>query len=488
MQRFNSSAAAGRTLRPVTFRFHGLLIAAALLTVACVGCVVPQPRGAGKLERLTEPTTKRAYWLYLPKPYQEADAAARAQRRWPLVVTFHGMKPFDNAQPQALEWESEADRYGFIIVAPELRAPDVLAQFPVRSVHPAFQGDEAATLAILDHVFATTDADPGSVLSTSWSSGGYMAHYMLNRHPDRFTCLAVRQSNFSAAILSPEMVRRSQFHPVLILNTQNDFAICKEESKEAVDWYTRHDYKNIAWVHIKDKGHERTPDLAADFFARVSDVKPSSPPKVLVQRQAIDGNPAGRAFLEGKLASFRSPTLAARSPARFPPKRPSAPTPPRPQASQSAPPKAIVSATPGPAAPTPLRSGGPEGLLVRSLPNSSPVAYSPPTARRTSAVPGRSEPARSVLGIRLSSAIGIEPLLLGYSAECPSDWLEAADFLWTLDGVPVGNGVNGQKTIFDAGEHTLALLIVTGNGEEHRVQRTVRVLPRLTSASSGGSP
>lgn len=435
----------------------------------CAGCAVPQPRGEGRQERIIEPTTKRGYWLYLPKPYLEAEHQARNERRWPLVVTFHGMKPFDNAYPQAREWQSEADRFGFIVIAPELRAPDVLGEFPLRTVHPAFRRDEEATIAILDHVFATTKADPANVLSTSWSSGGYMAHYMMNRHPDRFTCLAVRQSNFSATVLDPDATRRAVYHPILILNTENDFAICKKESREAVQWYTARGYRNLAWIHIKDKGHERTPDLAADFFARVSGVQPLTPTRMLVKRQAIDGNPEGRAFLEGNLSSFKRPgerTRFASTGTAAPARRPV--TPPR-----YLPPS------------RPTSGSGPEGMLVRTPESVSMTHTDAPTARRAAAVPSQSEPPRRVVGIRVSSAIGIEPLMLGFSAECPADWLGTADFLWTLDGVPIGSGVNGQKTIDVAGEHVLSLLIVTQNGVEHRVQRTIRVLPRLASASSG---
>ncbi len=470
-------------LRPLRRSSPGASLIGFAILLSCSGCVVSQPRGDGSLERVVEPSSNRGYWRYLPKAYLAADDAAKAARRWPLVVTFHGMKPFDNAQAQALEWESEADRYGFLVIAPELRAPDVLAEFPVRSVHPAFRGDESAVIAILDHVFATTRADPSAVLSTSWSSGGYMAHYMMNRHPDRFTCLAVRQSNFSASILDPNLTRRAQYHPVLILNTQNDFAICKTESKQAVQWYGGHGYRNVAWVHIKDKGHERTPDLAADFFARFAAVQPSSPPKVLVNRQAIDGNPEGIAFLQGKLNAFERPTAASRfrTASSSPP---AAPAPARPLTTPriaAAPPVKPLPAPP----PSRRAPGGPDAMTVRSLPTNASVVQNAPTERRASAVPSRPTlPARTV-DIRVSSAIGIEPLLLGFSAECPSDWLGSADFLWTLNGQPIGSGVNGQQTIDAAGEHTLSLLIVTDTGEEYRRQRTIRVLPRLASASAG---
>ena len=113
--------------------------------------------------------------------------------------------------------------------------------------------------------------------------------------------------------------------------------------------------------------------------------------------------------------------------------------------------------------------------------DASPSLARPATVRRTEAVPRRS-PRRNPLKIRVSSAIGIEPLHLGFSAECPASWRESADFLWTLNGQPIGKGLNGQKTLASAGEHTLGVLVVTTEGQEYRASRTIRVLPRLDTA------
>lgn len=436
----------------------GLLWAAAVAPLAwlvlCAGCAVPQPRGAGQLQRVVEPTSGRGYWLYLPQEYVGSSEQELRDRRWPLVVTFHGMKPFDNARPQACEWQQEADRYGFIVVAPELRTFHLFGQFPLRTINADFESDERATLAILDHVLQTTRADERHVLSTSWSSGGYMAHYMLNHYPGRFSCLAVRQSNFSAGVLNPDLTKRSVYHPVLILYTQNDFGICQRESQEAVQWYTTHGYKNEYWFMIKDKGHERTPDLAAEFFARTAGVEANSPPSVLVSRQVIDGNAEGIAFVAGQMGRLESP-----------PRRGGA----------------ALARSSGRARPVAGKTGSkPE---TRTDSPSSPGLERPATPRRTEAVPRRTH-RRNPLKIRVSSAIGIEPLHLGFSAECPASWRESADFLWTLDGQPIGKGLNGQKTLASAGEHTLGVLAVTTEGQEHRATRTIRVLPRLDTAGS----
>lgn len=423
-----------------------------LLSLVCAGCVVPQPRGNGALTREVEPRLKAGYWRYLPAPYTRASEAGRKARRWPLVVTFHGMKPFDNAYPQAREWEQEADRYGFIVVAPELSAPDVLAEFPLRTEHAAFKNDETATLAVLDHVFATTQADPSNVLATSWSSGGYMAHFMVNRHPDRFTCLAVRQSNFSSSVLSVSDAPRSRFHPILIANTENDFAICLRESTEAVRWYEANGYQNVWWIKVRGLGHERTPDMAADFFGRIAGVTPSGPPTVLARRQAIDGNAGGLALLSGESteiqaspggagvhASGRAVTVLPVTPPRGGAEANRGSSPPPPAALQSA-----------RAAPTPAR--GPLG------------------------VPANADP---LLRIHVTSAIGFEPLLFGFNVECPAEWRQSADFVWSMDGEVICSGVSGQKTITRPGSYELRVLAVTRDGKEYGAAQSVRVLPRL---------
>ena len=55
-----------------------------------------------------------------------------------------------------------------------------------------------------------------------------------------------------------------------------------------IKWYESHGYKNFGWIYINDLGHERTPDTAADFFARVSGVQPNRPPAVLEEGAALE--------------------------------------------------------------------------------------------------------------------------------------------------------------------------------------------------------
>lgn len=402
---------------------------------------------------MREPETGRRFWLYLPEQYVGGTAAERNSRRWPLVVSCHGLKPFDNARPQALEWEAEADRYGFIVVAPELKAPDVLAQFPVRSRHAAFVEDERCTAAIVDHVVQQYGADPANVLATSWSSGGYLAHSLLNQYPDKFTCLAVRQSNFSEHVLDSSKTPRSLYAPILIVNTEHDVGICLSESRRAREWYAGHGFKNCGWVLVRGLGHERTPDVAASFFAQVAGVQPRTPSEALARRQVIDGNAEGLAALAGTVSrgvAKRQPALASA--------RRSAGAEPRPDSGVD---RATHELNGG------VRSAGPQDG-GRSAVRPTPGAAGP-------------------VGIRLTSAVGIEPLNLGFSADCPPDWLRSGTFLWSLNGDPLCTGSNGQKTLTRPGEYVLELLVLTSGGVEYRASRTIRVVPQQRSATGAAA-
>lgn len=312
------------------------MLCSAALVAGLAGCVVPQPRGHGQLQRIVEPTTRRGYWLYLPESYLENQGRRSDGRRWPLVMSFHGMKPFDDAHGQAREFEQEADNYGFVICAPELRSSDLLGQFPVKRVDRTWQQDEEAILKIMDHVFATTSADPQCVLATSWSYGGYVAHYMINRHPHRFSCLAVRQSNFAPEILDLRQIPYYRQMPVAIFFGQNDFARTRLESQIAVDWYTQRGFPNLVSAKVVGRGHERIPQTAAAFFAQNIDVQPIKPWS------------AGSSLAAVTLQREGS-VPPARPPAAEPP-RPktvaASPYEPRPQPTPSSPPRQTVHSPP----------------------------------------------------------------------------------------------------------------------------------------------
>ncbi len=442
---------------------RGVLVAAAALLS---GCAVSQPPGNGEVLHLQEPTTNGWYWLYLPEDYVHSDHDGLTNKQWPLVVTFHGMKPFDTASRQIREWQQEADRYGFVVIAPELTSPDLIQQFPLRTVHPGVKRDEALTTAAMDQVTRRVDIDPTKVLSTSWSSGGYLAHYMANRHPERFSCIGVRQSNFSSAVLDPETVSRYRQDKVGIFNTENDIAVCMRESKEAAQWYNRHGFDVTVGV-FKGLGHERRPGVAAAFFARTCGVDAKTPPTEIAQMQVVDQPPLAAA--------------AAEQPAQ-----------PEPSVEES-PPQTVADAVrsrskrrPGVATQSDeaVSMRRPEVAFNAPSSESSELPRAPAPVAQPAA--GTESPPEAVR-IRVNTAIGIAPLLVRFSAIVPADLRDGGYFLWLNDDQPISNALNGQTYLDTAGRHRLELVFTTADGQQYRAIRSITVLERI-APSDGETP
>jgi predicted esterase len=436
-----------------------------------LGCVVAQAPGKGQLLHIHEPTTGGWYWLYLPEDYVRGEGEAKLTgRHWPLVVSFHGMRPFDDANPQAREWQQEADRYGFVVVAPKLNSCDLLAPFPIRSVHPGVERDERLTMAALNDVAKRVDVDPHAVLSTSWSSGGYLAHYMANKHPERFSCVGVRQSNFSASLLDAARVPKYQDHKIGIFYTENDFAICREESQAAARWYNKHGF-DVTFAIFQDLGHERRPSVAADFFARTCGATAKTPPLELAQMQVNEIS------LEAVAKATSRPAVPVAQPAPSPDRRS----------------RAVASTVLAKAQRferaqyTPAPRSEPPRPFQRPSPTPAPAKTTD-----TAVLPGNGKAIEAgPVRIRVSSTIGIAPVLVNFSALVPRELRRGAYYLWTDNGIPISNDMNGQKYLVEPGRHDLELLLTTAGGRQYRATRAITVLERIggreQARSSAGS-
>ncbi|MBN1513891.1 MAG: hypothetical protein JXB13_17880 [Phycisphaerae bacterium] len=461
------------------YRTALLTVGACALTTIFGGCAVGQKPGNGLCTYQHEPTTGAAYWLYLPEDYVKPAPRLVTGRRWPLVVSFHGMKPFDNDSRQIRQWQQEADRYGFIVCAPLLRTADLMYEFPFRRVTPSLQKDEQNVIAILNHLAQTTDIDPNAVLSTSFSSGGYLAHFMANRHPDRFSCVAVFQSNFSPDIVDPSRVPEYRDHKIGVFVTENDFAICRRESKLAAQWYARQGF-DVTYAQFSDLGHERTPSLPASFFARTCGAKPKTPPTELAALQIMD--------VPIELAG--SDQLAMRGSAAVTASRSISPVPGGATDSSRSPRVASVAPayerTPGGngRTPAPRHYASPPSdpsPADRALPT-TPVPSNPSQTRTPERTPAPATPRAetSPIRMRLSSTIGIAPLLISYSAVVPGTLRRGAYFLWTDNNQAIANGINGQTYLTKPGEHHIEVVMTAADGREHRASQTVTVLEPIT--------
>lgn len=433
-----------------------------------LGCVVGQPAGNGRMSYHSEAKTGQGYYLYLPEDYVRSEGARPADKKWPLVVSFHGMRPWDSAGAQAKEWQQEADRYGYVVVAPDTRFSDMLfgGGLEPHRVSSIIRKDEEGTLAILDEVCQTLDVDPNHVLSTSWSMGGYLAHYMINRHPDRFSCLAVRQSNFSAEILDPHRVPEYHDAKIAIFYTRNDFAICQRESQQAIGWYNQHGFDTTSAI-VESLGHERTPQTAAAFFARTCGAVPRTPPAELA-RIKLTSVPSTA------VASAQAPAVAPVRSAEPPVGLAQADRPAeRPRSSE----RDILFGSTSGAAP---RATHPAQLM----PGRSGPAAQPPDKlpwRAASPAPGEGElQSLNPLSIRLSAHIGISPMLISYTVQMPPQIRKDAEVVWLDNGQPISRGISGQKTLIEPGQHRIEALVSTPDAREYRAGNTVTVLERLS--------
>lgn len=291
-----------------------LFCLAGILTFV-TGCPVPQPPGMGKQAIITEPRTKAQYYLYLPEAYVKNNGRhpTRPDKGWPLVMTFHGMKPYDTWDRQAHEWEQEADNYGYIVCAPWLQSCDSFMEYPLRHEHSYVLADRERVMAIMDQVFATTRADPKAVLSTSWSCGGYMAHYFANRYPSRFTCIATRLSNFAPELLLESNVPLYKNVPMIAFIGDGDFPACKSESEQAVAWYKARGFK-ASGKTIDNMGHRRIPQCAAAFFAEQLGIEPLKPER------------AAATLAQVRMKEYEPPPALLASMSPRSPKGPSLPT------------------------------------------------------------------------------------------------------------------------------------------------------------------
>src|SRR5690606_37781699 len=60
---------------------------------------------------------------------------------------------------------------------------------------------------------------------------------------------------------------------------EHDFAICREESIRAVEWYRQYRFP-IESMYVTGLGHERVPQVASAFFASVIGETPKTPPEL----------------------------------------------------------------------------------------------------------------------------------------------------------------------------------------------------------------
>jgi len=190
------------------------------------GCMVTQEQTTPvPARRMTEPTTGREYWLYVP-----SDCDPKRPR--PLVVTLHGAGLWDSSEDQIREWKHLAEQHGLIVAAPDVRSAS-LWRLSRSSWQDDLESDERAVLAIIDQIVSTyaigvvsdghrAGAPPGRqkrrhILLTGFLEGGYALYYIGLRHAGRFGMLIARDCYSDADMLeSIPVTAEARTTPMLI--------------------------------------------------------------------------------------------------------------------------------------------------------------------------------------------------------------------------------------------------------------------------------
>jgi len=454
-----------------------LLLGFAMILVTQCGCPVPQRPGLGKCSRLVEPETKTGYWLYLPEDYVQNNGQRPGNTPWPLVVTLHGLRPYDDAKPQIRSWQQEADRYGLIVVAPELRTCDQLVMpLPLRDPTKWYvRTDERAILAVMDEVCRRTNADPTRVLLTCFSSGGYLAHYMMNRYPERFLALAAMGANFNEEMIDYSQLPKYRATKIAVFFGENDFKLCREESLRAVSWYRRYRF-DVDARQVSGLGHERRPQLASVFFSRLIGVSPKTPPDLasLVMSDVTTAEPARPAG---------APRPASLSPAPLFPDDAGRTNPgadrlqdagsdgrgrePATVAPMEAPARSARPVISQPPPPTPRRPG-------QQPYSADPQAPEPLLDQPVEPIPGQ-------IQLRGRSA-GSAPMWIDMKVDLPPDLLAEASVLWLADGQPVASSAPQARTILRTpGRHQIEAWVTLPDDRRMVYREMVTVLPPETT-------
>jgi len=271
-------------------------LSALMLTLA--GCP-SEPTGDTPVGKwlLKEPVTGQNYYIYVPNRYSHKTPA-------PVIISCHGTVPFDVSNSHIETWKGFGERYGFIIVCPDMVGTDgILGDGPTQ----AMLEDEHRILSILSTLSHMYNIDRANVFLTGFSGGGFPTYFVGLRHPDIFRAVSPRNSNFNERNLDGWFPPEANTLPMFIAWGDNDPGTIKDQSENAVSYLRRKGFRPTTKV-IPNTGHERKPRYTMDFF-----LAHRAPPKGTMT--VAPRSPARPAY----------PRTPAARPYSAPPRRPATP-------------------------------------------------------------------------------------------------------------------------------------------------------------------
>ena len=219
------------------------------------GCPVTQPQDTPVAQQVrTEPATRTTYSLYVPSTYED-----RPNRRWPLVITLHGSALWDGHRRQVQEWKALAEQRGFLVAAPDLRSAEGILPNP--NYKQDLRRDERAILAVRAELIRRYNVNPGRVLLTGFSAGGYPLWWTGLRNPEAFQMLISRAANCDVETLERiELGEGARELPILIYWGKDDPAM-RKQGYAAFRWLRLHECYGTRKDEVEG-GHWRRPEIA----------------------------------------------------------------------------------------------------------------------------------------------------------------------------------------------------------------------------------
>lgn len=206
---------------------------------------------------LKDPVTGQNYYIYVPNTYRHEKPA-------PVIFSCHGTVPFDVSHSHIETWKGYGERYGFIIVCPDLVGTDGI--FGNGPTHAMLE-DERRILSILSTLSHKYNIDRNNVFLTGFSGGGFPTYFVGLRHPDIFRAIAPRNSNFNEGNTDGWYPPEAKKMPIFIIWGDNDPGTIRTQSENGVNYLRRKGFKPTIKI-LPNTGHKRKPRYTMDFFLK----------------------------------------------------------------------------------------------------------------------------------------------------------------------------------------------------------------------------
>ena len=226
------------------------------LALFLTGCPVPKtpdtPVGQWLLQ---DPVVASNYWVYVPNKYTH-------DKPMPVIVSCHGTPPYDVAEHHIRTWKWYGERYGCIIVCPDLaNTGGILGDGPVYGMLT----NERRILSILSTLSYQYNIDRANIMITGFSGGGFPTYFVGLRNPEVFSVIVAQNCNFNRKNTDGWYPQAALKTPILVYYGERDPATIKVQSKNAIAYLRSKGFPLTTEV-IPRVGHDRHPEVAMRFF------------------------------------------------------------------------------------------------------------------------------------------------------------------------------------------------------------------------------